>query len=105
MDYDNRNSAGSSGEAESGVDKGAGGVFWLVRSDAELRRDWFPKQKSRLAQIESLLQEQAIDGHREAMDFMIDLLLLVECDAYVVRKGIKGGAWGPGPGVGARRKG
>ena len=59
--------------------------IWLVRSDEEVRRNWRPQKMKRLLQIEQLLRTKAIDGYREAFDLMVDVMLLVECDAFVVR--------------------
>ena len=72
---------------------GVGRAIWLIRSDAEVRRQWRFQKSRQVLQIEALLEKRLIDGHDDALELMVDLLLMVECDALVVsvaRHGVAG---------------
>ena len=67
---------GGGGRGEGGVARGGSeGFRWLLRSD--VRRVW-PRRSGQIMQIEQAIGAALIDGHRDAVDVLIDLFLLAE---------------------------
>ena len=64
--------------------RGGDGFRWLLRSD--VRRSWKrlrERDLNSMPQIEQQIKLGMVDGYRDALDAMVDVLLLAECDALV----------------------